>query len=167
MELLKESDRGQVIMRTKVFLILFAVISICCGGRNDSVPQSPKAEQSVSDLGVGPIRELTLGSLDNALAMKGKAVFDQKCAACHKIEERYVGPALKGVTLRRKPEWIMNMILNPTEMLEKDPMAKDLLATYLTPMTFQNVNQDQARALLEYFRQIDATPDQHVSQSTR
>ncbi len=154
-------------MRTTVVLIIVAVFSIGCGRRNDSVPQSPKAEQSVSELGVGPIREVKVGPLDNALAMKGKAVFDQKCGACHKIDERYVGPALKGVTLRRRAEWIMNMILNPTEMLEKDPVARDLLATYLTPMTFQNVSQDQARALLEYFRQIDAAPDQHVSQSTR
>ena len=73
---------------------------------------------------------------------KGKTLFEAKCSACHKAEERYVGPALKGVTTRRSAEWIMNMILNPAEMLEKDATAKELLAEYMTQMTFQNVTQD-------------------------
>ena len=30
----------------------------------------------------------------------------------------------------RTPEWIMNMILNPTEMVEKDPLAKELLVEF-------------------------------------
>jgi cytochrome c551/c552 len=67
--------------------------------------------------------------LDASLAEKGKAAFEQKCSACHRFEERFVGPPLKGVTTRRAPEWIMNMILNPVEMTQKDPAAKELLAT--------------------------------------
>ncbi|EKD41544.1 MAG: cytochrome c [uncultured bacterium] len=70
--------------------------------------------------------------------------------------ERYVGPNLVGVTTRRKPEWVMNMILNPVEMTQKDPVANDLLATYLTQMTFQNVTQDEVRLIYEFFRQNDA-----------
>ena len=49
----------------------------------------------------------------------------------------------------------MNMILNPTEMTQKDPTAKELLATHLTQMTNQNVTQEDARKLLEYLRKID------------
>lgn len=105
--------------------------------------------------GVGPVQSVQLGPLDLSLAEKGKAVFEQKCSACHRFEERFVGPPLKGVTQRRSPEWVMNMILNPVEMTQKDPQAKELLATYLTQMTFQNVSQEEARALLEYFRQLD------------
>jgi hypothetical protein len=66
-----------------------------------------------------------------------------------------VGPPLAGVTERRSPEWIMNMILNPVEMTQKDPAAMELYATYLVQMTFQNVSQDETREILEYFRQMD------------
>jgi mono/diheme cytochrome c family protein len=90
------------------------------------------------------------------VAEHGKTVFDTKCSACHKWEERYVGPALDGVTQRRQPEWIMNMILNPEEMIKNDDQAKALFAQYLTPMTFQNVSKDEATAILTYFRSLDA-----------
>ena len=49
--------------------------------------------------GVGPIKELKLDAINSDLAAKGKSVFTAKCSACHKIEERYVGPGLKDVTI--------------------------------------------------------------------
>jgi mono/diheme cytochrome c family protein len=110
----------------------------------------------LSDKGVGPVTEVKVGPVDAALAQKGKDAFQQKCSACHKFEERYVGPALAGVTTRRAPEWIMNMILNPEKMTKENGTAQELLGEYMTQMTFQNVSQDDARAILEYFRQTDA-----------
>lgn len=106
--------------------------------------------------GIGPVKHVALGPVDAAKAAGGQQVFQTKCSACHKLDEKYVGPALRGVTQRRSPEWIMNMILNPEEMTKQDPVAKELLATHFTQMTFQNVTQDDARAILEYFRQNDA-----------
>ncbi|MEO0202509.1 MAG: cytochrome c [candidate division WOR-3 bacterium] len=99
--------------------------------------------------------EVKLGPIDKNLAKKGEEIFEMKCSVCHKIDEKYVGPPIRGVTKRRKPEWIMDMILNPVEMTQKDPIAKQLLAEYLIQMTFQNVSKEDARALLEYFRSID------------
>jgi len=109
-----------------------------------------------SGRGVGPITTVELGPIDAAKAKAGATVFETKCSACHKFEERYVGPALKGVTQRRKPEWIMNMILNPEQMCREDPEARKLLGEYMVQMTFQNVSQDEARNILEYFRQMDS-----------
>lgn len=104
--------------------------------------------------GVGPIHDLELGALDEALAAKGEKAFSGTCSACHKMDARYVGPALAGVTKRRKPEWIMNMIMNPTEMTQKDPTAKALLGEYMTQMSV-NATEEEARAILEYFRKMD------------
>ncbi len=107
--------------------------------------------------GVGPIKEVKLADIDPKMAEEGKALFEAKCTACHKFsDQKYVGPGLKGVTKRRKPEWIENMILNPAEMTQKDPTAKDLLATHLTQMTNQNVAPEDARKILEFFRQGDS-----------
>jgi hypothetical protein len=61
-----------------------------------------------------------------------------------------------GVTKRREPEWIMNQIMVPDKMTAEDPIAKELLATYMTQMTNQNITEEQARNILEYFRQQDA-----------
>jgi len=114
-----------------------------------------KKEEAVSDKGIGPVTEVQLGPIDQTLVKKGKEIFDSKCASCHKLEEKYVGPPLKGVTKRRKPEWIMNMILNPAEMVQKDPVAREHLAEYPIQMPFQDVSKEDARAILEYLRSVD------------
>ena len=112
-----------------------------------------KADDFMNDKGVGPVTSLELGELDTALAGKGKAAYKSNgCTACHKISKRFVGPALKGVTKRRSPEWIMNMILDPEGMVENNEAARKLLAEYSAPMANQNVSEEDARAILEYFR---------------
>lgn len=107
------------------------------------------------DIGIGPVKKVELGEIDMALVEKGKQIFDMKCIACHKFDSKLVGPPLQGITKRRKPEWIMNMILNPEQMTKEDPAAKQLFTEYLTQMTFQDVSQDDARAILEYFRTLE------------
>ena len=110
-----------------------------------------------TDFGVGPVQEeLKLGAIDDNLAVSGQQTFSVKCISCHKFNSRLVGPPLKDVTKRRRPEWIMNQILNPLEMTQQDPTSKELFAQYLVQMTFQDVSHDDARALLEYFRAVDA-----------
>ncbi|WP_425460466.1 c-type cytochrome [Leptospira ognonensis] len=124
---------------------------VSCGGeKTEDAPAS-----NAGSKGIGPISSVTLGALDQAMADRGKKQFEAKCSACHKFEEKVVGPGLQDVTLRRTPEWIMNMILNPVEMTQKDPIAQELLGEHLTQMTFQNVQQEEAREILEYFRKMD------------
>ena len=106
----------------------------------------------MSDKGIGPIKIIKLGEIDQALVTEGEAIFKAKCSACHKISKRFIGPGMKGVTQRRTPEWIMNMILNPEVMVQKNPLAKQLLAEYNAPMANQNLTEDEARKVLEYFR---------------
>ncbi len=109
------------------------------------------------NMGIGPITEpVKLEAIDDAMAEAGKTVFLAKCTACHKINEKYIGPNLTGVTKRRAPEWIMNMILNPTEMIQKDPVAIELvMENNMAQMANQQVTQEQARQLLEFFRKND------------
>jgi mono/diheme cytochrome c family protein len=117
-----------------------------------------QGEVDVSTLpkGIGPIEQVELGPIDEAVAAEGKTVFETYCASCHKFGERYVGPDLAGVTQRRAPEWILNMILNPEEMVFSDDTAYELLAEYMTQMPLMPVTEDQAFAILEYFRVTDA-----------
>ena len=64
------------------------------------------------EIGIGPIDKVEISAtIDDEMVTKGKQIFETKCLSCHKINEKFVGPALIGVTKRRKPEWIMNQIL--------------------------------------------------------
>lgn len=86
----------------------------------------------------------------------GKGIYDLKCQSCHKLtDERVVGPGWAGVTTRREPHWIMNMITNVDMMLETDPEAQKLLEQCLVRMPNQNISKDESRQLLEFMRQND------------
>ena len=99
--------------------------------------------------------ELT-SPLDQERVSRGKAIYDMKCSACHKLtDQRLVGPGWKGVTERRKPEWIMDMVTNVDVMLDSDPEAQKLLELCLVRMPNQNVSIGDARDILEFMRQND------------
>lgn len=86
----------------------------------------------------------------------GKSIYDTKCLACHKLtDEKLVGPGWSGVSRKREPVWIMNMITNVEMMLEKDEEAQKLLEQCLVRMPNQNVTQDDARKILEFMRSND------------
>ncbi len=109
----------------------------------------------LSNTGIGPITQLVFEDLDEALAKKGGEIFKQKCTACHKTDKKSIGPAMKGVYKRRSPEWVMNMMLNPTEMLKKDPIAIAQLKAYNNVLMInQNLSNDEARAIAEFLRTI-------------
>jgi cytochrome c1 len=142
-------------------LVFLIMVVAGCGGKADAgggpPPAPPAAGSDLTpfelDHGIGPVTTVVeLGPLDRALADQGKAVFEAKCTACHKMGEKYVGPALGEVTTRRTPAFIMNMILNPNEMVDRHPVAKQLLAEAMTMMANQGVTVDEARAIVEYLR---------------
>lgn len=101
--------------------------------------------------------EVTLTTpLNKDWVANGKAIYDLKCQSCHKLtDERLVGPGWKGVTQKREPHWIMNMITNVDMMLEKDPEAQKLLEQCLIRMPNQNIAKDDARQILEFMRSND------------
>ena len=151
-------------MKLKVFVLAGIVaFATSCGsdGKKDDKSQSQedaKVEVAevdpMQDKGIGPVKSITLGEIDQAMADQGHELFKAKCSACHKEDKRFVGPALAGVTERRTPEWIMNMILNPEGMVAENPIAKQLLAEYLSPMANQSLTEQEARLILEYFRTL-------------
>ena len=150
-------------------LLLVTALVVGCGGGDDAPPASgdsgaPAAAPAAEPLsaieleqGIGPIRDLALGPVDENLAETGQQAFVIKCSACHKLEERYVAPMLGDVLERRRPEFVMNMILNATEMVERHPEVQTLLGEYFTPMPVQVTDEDEARAILEYLRSAQVT----------
>lgn len=140
------------------------LLQACGGSSSPSGPpgtsgKPPGAPGGNSDAGAtaGLITaaELDLGPVDNAMVEKGKTTYDVKCQACHSTgENRIVGPGWKGITTKREPAWIMNMIMNIDAMLEKDPEAQKLLEECLVRMPNQNLSKDEARQVLEFMRTL-------------
>ena len=155
--------------RKMLNMVMVAIIALLASCSSDSKStnsnstasaKTPAAQASTpadNGLGIGPVKKVDIeASVNPTLADEGAAIFESKCTACHNSDDqRKVGPGLKGVTDRRKPEWIMNMILNPDEMTRKDPQAKELLAEYLAPMANQNLTEQEARSILEFLRRND------------
>jgi cytochrome c len=156
-------------MKMKKIYLLSALavlfLASCGGGSNEEsdtteAPKSMLADETPSDpmenKGIGPIKSLTIDAeIDTEMASAGQVVYEQMCTACHKPDKNFIGPAPKGIMERRSPEWIMNMILNPEEMIMNDPIAKDLLMEFNgAPMANQNLTEEQARQVLEYFRTL-------------
>jgi len=133
-----------------------------CGGNGDSgnKQQVQTEKQNESGLsafeqehGIGPVTDtISLGAeVDMEQAQKGKELFELKCSACHKVNERYIGPAMNDVLDRRSPTYVMNMILNPDGMTKNHPEAKKLLQEYMSPMPNQGLSHEEARAIVEFF----------------
>ena len=142
---------------------------IACGGEapkatedhvSAEAPQSMVSDPSSYDpkRGEGKYNEgnVTLGALDANMASAGEAISNTKCTSCHKItDEKLVGPGWKGVTERRTPYWIMNFITNPDPMIDKDPEVQAQLELCLVRMPNQNLEDKDARQILEFMRQND------------
>lgn len=167
----------KIIIKSSTFL--FILLLLACGGKEekkkegfqvqrqksstekvDTQPEAdavkPSERVDLSNKGVGPIKSLTLNDeIDVTLSAEGKAVFEQMCLACHRVGKKFIGPAPNGILERRSPEWVMNMILNPEVMVKEDPLAKELLMEFNgSPMANQGLTEEQARAVLEYFRTL-------------
>jgi len=112
----------------------------------------------INNKGVGRFKDIQLQTPPNAdMVAKGKAIYQSKCFACHKLSsEMLVGPGWAGVTTRRTPEWIMNWITNTRVMLDKDLAAQAEMAVCLIRMPNQDLTDEQARNVLEFMRQNDS-----------
>jgi cytochrome c5 len=150
-----------------VAAIVISLGLIACGGGDETKKETPsstakpesmikKSSDFMEDKGIGPVTSVTLApEINQEMAARGKEVYDKMCTACHKPTERFIGPAPKGIFERRSPEWIMNMILNPDQMVKENAAAKKLLMEYNgSPMANQNLTEEQAREVLEYFRTL-------------
>ncbi len=145
-------------------LVMICFLASCGGGQSriDRIKEQSQMEPTdpyeawETNHGVGPIKAFELPEgIDEALAGEGQAKYEALCTACHKIDKRFIGPSPQAILTRRTPAWIMNMILNPEEMVQEDPLAKKLFMEYNgSPMANQNLSEDEARAVLEYFRTL-------------
>lgn len=150
------------------FLILTLGLVACGGGSNEpaptatsstpAAPTAPAAPAAAENVGPDGPADLTVPEIasiptDAAVIKEGEGVWNAKgCGGCHQFGSKLVGPDLVGLTQRRSLPWISKMIQHPDEMLKRDPVAKDLFKTHMTPMPKQGVTDEELPKLLAYMK---------------
>jgi protein SCO1/2 len=95
------------------------------------VPSAQAAPEKAGSQPAAKSGALSPAQVQQAVA-RGKAVFDQKCTACHTIGGgKTVGPDLKGVTAQRDRAWLVEFVSNPDAVFARnDPIAVKLKAEF-------------------------------------
>ena len=55
--------------------------------------------------------------------VKGKELFNSNCAACHKLDAKSTGPALRGIAEKHDQAWLYKWIHNSSEMIKSGDAA--------------------------------------------
>lgn len=148
---------------TILFISVAGLLLIACGNEGVNKDEKPvdvqeltKNQPEVHGTEVKESDVTITNPLNAEWIASGKSTYELKCQSCHKLtEEKLVGPGWKGVTTKRTPVWILNMITNVEMMLEKDPEAQKLLELCLVRMPNQNLTLEEARKVLEFQRSND------------
>lgn len=96
---------------------------------------------------------LTFVIPEGSFAQDGQTLFKANCASCHKPDEKYVGPMLKGAREREpSPGWHYEWIANATSMAHTDPYAKKLVEESggLIMTAFPDLTKAEVDAILDY-----------------
>ena len=87
---------------------------------------------------------------------EGEKLYKANCTACHQIDNKLIGPALRGVSDKYSEEWLIKWIKNSAEMIAAgDPDAVAIWEEYnKSPMTaFPYFSDDDVRNILAYIEQ--------------
>ncbi|AWW31532.1 cytochrome C [Echinicola strongylocentroti] len=61
----------------------------------------------------------------------GESLFNANCKTCHKLDQKFTGPALRGVSDRRDIAWIQEFVKNSQKVIQSgDAAATKLFAEY-------------------------------------
>lgn len=94
-------------------------------------------------------------------AAAGKALFNANCAACHKLDAKMTGPALRGVAERRDRAWLVKWIKDSKSLIASgDADAVKVFEEFnKTPMTaFPQLSDADVDNILAYTSQPKEEP---------
>jgi cytochrome c2 len=83
----------------------------------------------------------------------GRSIFNANCKSCHKLDQKYTGPALRGVTDRRSIDWAKRFIRNSQALIGSgDPQAVAIYKEFnnLAMPSHEFLSDDDVLNLLSY-----------------
>ena len=113
-------------------------------------------QNHVSSLAIFVILFSFSGLLYSQNIEEGEKLYQANCTACHQIDNKLIGPALRGVSDKYSEEWLIKWIKNSAEMIASgDPDAIAIYEEYnKSPMTaFPYFSDDDVRNILAYIEE--------------
>lgn len=95
---------SRILLFSLALMLTFSVSSFA------QEPAAPAAEAAAPAAGAGDVAA-------------GKALFNANCAACHKLDAKMTGPALRGVTERHDKKWLHAWIKDSQAMIKAGDAA--------------------------------------------
>ncbi len=94
-------------------------------------------------------------------AEEGEKLFTANCTSCHAMDEKVVGPALKGTHTKHKEEWFIKWVKNSQKLIKSgDAMAVQLSKenndALMTP--FENLSDNQIKSIRAYIQAESEKP---------
>jgi mono/diheme cytochrome c family protein len=105
---------------------------------------------------IGILNSLPANAQSDDAVQAGKKLFNANCAACHKLNKRAVGPALRGISSKYDREWLYSWIKNSTAMVKSgDAQAVAIYEEYngsvmTSFLQFSNDDIDNIIAYTDY-----------------
>jgi mono/diheme cytochrome c family protein len=102
-------------------------------------------------------------------AAEGEQLYKANCTACHAINEKVVGPALKDVHKRRESAWLIKWIKNSQKLIASgDPVAVQVYKeNNESPMTaFDNLSDAQISSIVDYIKKESEAPAAPIAAAT-
>ncbi|WP_373027858.1 Sec-dependent nitrous-oxide reductase [Sulfurospirillum sp. hDNRA2] len=103
----------------------------------------------------------TLASPKSAAAKRGEGAFKEGgCSGCHVVGRVSSGPDVTGVLKRHKnaEQWVAEYVKNPESKFQ-EPYMKKLIEFFNLKMPNQNMNDQEIKDIIEYFKWIDENAD--------
>lgn len=84
---------------------------------------------------------------------KGKELFNANCAACHNMERKMTGPALKDIAGKMGREWLQKWIPNSKKLIESgDAEAVRVYAEYnqMAMPSYEYLKKEELSSIIDY-----------------
>ena len=92
---------------------------------------------------------------------KGKELFNSNCAACHKLDAKSTGPALRGVAGKHDMPWLYKWIHNSSAMIKSgDPAAVKVFEenNKAVMTSFPQLSEGDIDNIIAYTSEVKAAP---------
>ena len=107
------------------------------------------------------LTSITASAQSDETVQAGKKLFNANCAACHKLNKRAVGPALRGISSKYDREWLYSWIKNSTAMVKSgDAQAVAIYEEYNGSVmtSFQQFSNDDIDNIIAYTDYVPPVP---------
>ncbi len=107
------------------------------------------------------LTSITASAQSDETVQAGKKLFNANCAACHKLNKRAVGPALRGISSKYDREWLYSWIKNSTAMVKSgDAQAVAIYEEYNGSVmtSFQQFSNDDIDNIIAYTDYVPPAP---------